>query len=291
MIAYLLGIDGGGTGTRVLVARADGTVIAQGQAGPSALGQGIALAWQHILQATHAAFASIKQATPDWSACALGAGLSGVNHQPWAQAFKAQNPGFAQIVLDTDAHAMLLGAHAGQPGVIVAAGTGSVGQVWRKDGSRAQVSGWGFPVGDEGSGAWLGLRAMALTQQAQDGRRAASPLTHAIGAHCGMQDDALQDWCTKAGQFEYAQLAKCVFECAGSDPLANDLLNQAAAALEAMALALDPDGTLPLALCGSVGQHLQPRLTPAILARCTPARFDAQHGALYLLKNALESNR
>lgn len=289
MIEYLLGVDGGGTGTRVAVAQPDGTLLAQGQAGPSALGQGVDAAWQHILQAVAAAFASMGRETPAWSVCAMGAGLSGINHRPWADEFRAKNPGFAALALDTDAHTMLLGAHGGQPGAMVAAGTGSVGAVLRSDGSRSEVSGWGFPVGDEGSGAWLGLRAMALAQQALDRRRPASPLAIAVQARCGSSREALQGWCAAARQFEYAQLARLVFECAPADPAANDLLIQAAAALDAMALAMDPGGTLPLALCGSIGQQLKPRLARATLARCVDARFDAPYGALLLIRTALET--
>lgn len=289
MIEYLLGVDGGGTGTRVIVAQTDGAVLARGQAGPSALGQGIAPAWHNIVLAIQAAFASVGRETPAWSACAMGAGLSGINHRPWADAFQAQNPGFARLVLESDAHTMLLGAHAGQAGVMVAAGTGSVGEVLRADGRRHEVSGWGFPVGDEGSGAWLGLRAMALAQQALDLRRPSSPLTHAVQARCGTTRDALQAWCATARQFEYAQLARLVFECAPTDPAANDLRLQAAAALDAMALGLDPGGTLPLTLCGSIGQQLKPHLAKATLARCVEARFDAPYGALLLIRTALET--
>ncbi len=291
MIEYLLGVDGGGTGTRVAVAQADGTVLAQGQAGPSALGQGIAPAWHSIVQAIGDAFTSIGRATPAWSVCAMGAGLSGINHRPWANEFLVKNPGFTKLMLDTDAHTMLLGAHGGQPGAMVAAGTGSVGEVLRSDGSRSEVSGWGFPVGDEGSGAWLGLRAMAIAQQAQDQRRASSPLAAAVQARCGTSRDALQAWCAHARQFEYAQLARLVFECAHADPAANDLLIEAAAALDAMALALDPRGKLPLAVCGSIGLQLKPHLAKITLARCVDARFDAPHGALLLIRTALKAQQ
>ena len=289
MIEYLLGVDGGGTGTRVALARTDGTVLAQGQAGPSALGQGIAPAWHEILQATAAAFASIGQAAPPGSACAVGAGLSGINHRPWADEFRATNPGFAKLVLESDAYTMLLGAHDGQPGALVAAGTGSVGEVLRRDGSRTQVSGWGFPAGDEGSGAWLGLRAMAIAQQTLDQRRAPGPLADALQTRCGTSREALLGWCATARQFEYAQLARLVFECAHADPAASDLLNEAAAALDAMAIALDPGGTLPLTVGGTVGQLLKPRLTRAIWERCVDPSFDATHGALILIRAALEA--
>ena len=289
MIEYLIGVDGGGTGTRVAVGRPDGSLLAHGQAGPSALGQGVSQAWQNILQAISNAFASVGVAPPLWSACAIGAGLSGVSYKPWSEQFLQDNPGFSQIVLDTDAHTMLLGAHGGHPGTMVAAGTGSVGQVLHADGSRFQVSGWGFPVGDEGSGAWLGLRAMGLAQQALDRRGPLGPLASAILQRCGSSREALQAWCAQSRQFEYAQLARLVFDTAATDPAAEDLLRQAAQALDAIALALDTTQTLPLAICGSIGEQLKGRLSQSTLARCVPAQQDATYGALHLIHKALET--
>lgn len=289
MIEYLIGVDGGGTGTRVSLARPDGVLLGQGQAGPSALGQGIGQAWTHIMQATTAAFAAAQLPLPAWHVCAMGAGLSGVSHRPWAEAFHTQNPGFAHLTLESDAYTMLLGAHAGQPGAIVAAGTGSVGEVLRADGSRFQVSGWGFPVGDEGSGAWLGLRAMALAQQAWDHRVVSGPLTQGIETICGNTRESLQAWCANARQFEYAQLAQYVFETAPVDPAADSLLNEAAAALQSIAQALDPGQSLPLSLCGSIGQRLQIRLPANTRERCVSPRFDAPYGALLLIKTAMET--
>ena len=56
MVEFLIGVDGGGTTTRALLARRDGAVIGQGRAGPSALGQGIAKAWEQIQVAIRQAF-------------------------------------------------------------------------------------------------------------------------------------------------------------------------------------------------------------------------------------------
>ena len=49
----------------------------------------------------------------------LAAGLSGVSHGPWRDAFLARDPGFAALDAETDAYTMLLGAHGGQPGAIL----------------------------------------------------------------------------------------------------------------------------------------------------------------------------
>lgn len=264
--------------------------MAQASAGPSALGQGVAAAWHNILDGIHQAFARAELAVPDWSHCALGAGLSGVHHEPWRDAFVATNPGFAHLAVENDAYIALLAAHKGQPGAMVAAGTGSVGEALYADGSRHEVSGWGFPVGDEGSGAWLGLRAMSHAQEVMDGRLAGGTLAAQVHQSCGSRRAALQAWCASAGQNEYAQLALTVFASAASDPVAEALLADAAGALERMAAALDPQANLPLAVCGSVGRQLLPRLAGATRARCIASPQDAVHGALTLVHQSLEKS-
>ena len=288
-IDYVIGVDGGGTGTRVRVARPDGTLLAQGAAGPSALGQGVDSAWRQILLAVTTAFNSGGIAFPDVSRCVLAAGLSGSGHKPWREDFLALNPGFASVLVESDGYTMLIGAHSGKSGVMVTAGTGSIAEALYADGSRREVGGWGFPVGDEGSGAWLGLRAMAHTHAAQDGRMPQGALARKILDHCGGSAEALLAWCADARQFKYAQLALLVFEAAEEelqpDPVAQALLNEAARALEFLADVLDPESQLPVAVCGSVGQRLQRRLSNALQSRCVVPAHDASHGALMLAMN------
>jgi len=283
MLDFWIGVDGGGTGTRVLLTRAQGAVLGRGQAGPSALGQGIDAAWSQILQAIQQAFAA---ASLDFlpTQCAIGAGLSGVHNPVWRDAFVASNPGFGALVLESDATTMLLGAHAGRPGVMVAAGTGSVGEALHGNGMRTSVGGWGFPVGDEGSGAWMGLHAVRHAQATLDGRTQVSPLTHAVLQHCGASRDALQDWCARAGQFAYASLAPLVFASEGQDPLADALLSQAAQELETMVGALDPAQALPVAFCGSIGELMKSRVSQTLQQRMVEPQWGAVEGALELLK-------
>lgn len=290
MIDYVIGVDGGGTGTRVRVAYPNGTQLAQGVAGPSALGQGLEFAWTHILQAIAAAFESCSVPVPHWSRCILAAGLSGNGHLPWREGFLALNPGFVVVLLESDATTMLWGAHGGKPGVMVTAGTGSIGEALYADGSRREVGGWGFPVGDEGSGAWLGLRAMAHTQAVEDGRESPGLLSSLVRAHCGGSAEALLAWCADARQFKYAQLALLVFDAAVSDPVARHLLDAAAAELERLAHVLDPEGQMPVAVCGSVGKQLQSRLTDDLQRRCVAPAHDATHGALFLALKYLETH-
>lgn len=287
MIEFLIGVDGGGSGTRACIAHRDGPVIGHGTAGPSALGQGIPAAWTQVLRAIEQAFAASRLAAPQWHQCALGAGLSGVSNRPWRDQFVATDPGFGRLLVETDAFTTVLGAHQGRPGAIVAAGTGSVGEVLRSDHTRFSVGGWGFPVGDEGSGAWLGLRAVRLAQCAMDSRINAGTLVRSVWQQCGADRDTLQAWCDHAGQFAYAQLAVAVFDAEPSDPAAANLLSRAVASLDAMALALDPHGGLPLSICGSIGRRLAPRLSPAVRSRIVDADNDALAGAMTLIRLAI----
>lgn len=288
MIEFLVGVDGGGTATRALLADRDGAVLGRGVAGPSGLAHGTATAWREVRLAIVRAFDSAGLRHPDdWSRCALGAGLAGSNHAPWRDAFIAQNIGFGQLAVDTDGFTMLLGAHAGRAGVVVAAGTGSVAEVLRADGSRGSVGGWGFPVGDEGSGAWLGLRAVRIAQAAIDGRAPSGALARKVWAVCGAERDTLLAWCAQAGQFAYAQLAPIVFDTEARDPAAAHLLARAVAELEAMAHALDPRGELPLAVSGSVARRLAPRLEPALRARRVEPADGPDSGALALIRRAV----
>ncbi len=283
---YLVTVDGGGSGTRLRLHDLQGRVLGEGQAGPSALSLGAAQAWGPIAAALQQAAGQAGLPLPDWGEIALGLGLAGANGRELAAAFLAAQPGLAHIALDHDGITTVLGAHGGQPGAVIAAGTGTVGLGLRADGSRQLVSGFGFRWGDEGSGAWLGLQAMGLAQQALDGRRRAGALAHAVWTHCGgAERSALLAWCKAANATETAALAPLVFAAAAEDPQAERLLQAAARELAQVARALD--ARLPLALAGSIAlrlaEHLGDRLPAALRKRRVAALGTALDGALYLL--------
>ena len=287
MIDYLIGVDGGGTGTRVRIARAGGGDIAQAQGGPSGLAHGIDKAWKAIGDAVAAAFASAGIAHPPLPAMAIGLGLAGVHNKEWAAQFVAANPGYSALRLETDGFTTLVGAHQGKPGAIVAIGTGSVGQVLLPNGEQREVGGWGFPAGDEASGGWMGLRANHHIEQVLDGRRPPSAFAqHDIDA-CGGNRDAIQVWLGKASQTAYASLAPIVVANAG-DPTARQILADAGAEVATIARALDPAAELPLALCGGLGQALRAWLPAELLARTVAPHGDAASGALRMIEQHIE---
>ena len=283
-VKFLIGVDGGGTGTRACVAASDGAVLAQAEGPGSALSLGVEKAWRTILSTLDAAFARIGVASPGYRDCALGIGLSGVHNSQWAQQFQAQSPGFAALKLATDGFTTLLGAHAGQPGVIVALGTGSIGEALYADGSHREVGGWGYPSGDEASGAWLGQRAAQLTQMALDGRSSHGPLTRSVLEFVGGSWQSMMGWNGSATPAQFAQLAPLVLAAARTDPQADALLRQAGEDAWAIARALDPRSELPTALCGGLGQALRDWLPPGFRQQLVPPRGDATRGALLLLQ-------
>lgn len=288
MFEYLIGVDGGGTGTRVRVSRIDGTELAHGTGGPSGLINGRDKAWQSVMEAVESAFASAGIAMPDLGRMAIGLGLAGVHNRQWAAEFESLNPGFGAIVVETDAFTTVLGAHLGEPGAIIALGTGSVGEALLADGRRREVGGWGFPAGDEAGGAWMGLRALNHIQQALDGRVPAGEFAKDVIAFCGGDRQGVQVWAAKATQTVYAQLAPLVVKHGANDDTARAILHEAGAEVAKIGEALDPDKRLPIALCGGLGEPLRPHLPPGLLARIIRPQADSAAGGLILIRKRLE---
>jgi glucosamine kinase len=278
---FLIGIDGGGSGTRVVLGDAQGRELAQAASGPSGLGLGIERAWQAIEAGCGEAFKRAG-ATLDWSRCVLGCGLAGFNNRDWLAEFHAQAPALAGLAVEHDAYTTLLGAHGGAPGVIVALGTGSVAASLAADGEFRVASGYGYPSGDEASGAWLGLRLIVHAQQALDGRVPNDDLARALLASTGAQDgDGLVVWLCAANQTAYARLAPLAFEHR-AHPFVARLLGEAGIEVGKMIAALDASGTLPIALCGGLGAPLREYVPQVYQARLRAPLTDSAHGGLQL---------
>lgn len=72
-------------------------------------------------------------------------------------------------LLHHDAYIAHYGAFEGQPGVMVTAGTGSIAFGKNKDGEVGRAGGWGWLLGDEGSGWWIGHQAVRAALAAWEG--------------------------------------------------------------------------------------------------------------------------
>lgn len=279
--SWLVGVDGGGTGTRVALGDINGVELARASAGPSGLGLGIERAWQAIEAGCRAAFADAGVPF-DWSQCVLGCGLAGVNNPAWLEPFLAAAPGVAALAVESDVYTSLLGAHGGAPGVVVALGTGSVAAALSESGECRIAGGFGFPSGDEASGAWFGLRAIVWAQQALDGRVVMDAFAQALLAHVNAGDrESLIVWQCAANQTAYASLAPVVL-AHREHPFVAKLLAEAGEAIGKFIVALDPQAALPVALAGGLGQPLREWIPQAQRERLRAPLADSTSGALRL---------
>jgi glucosamine kinase len=293
-LAFRVGVDGGGTGTRARLQDATGRTLWLGLAGPSGLSQGTRPAWQQVQQALANAFAAAGLPPAAPGDVALGLGLAGAEVGGLRADFLDGNPGYALGLLENDGITQLAGAHAGRPGIVVAVGTGAVAAAQYADGSQRRCGGWGWPAGDEGAGSWLGLQAVRALQHALDGRAQPGPLSAAVAAALGAEAAAVQTWALQAGQQACAQLAPLVFAAAEQgDLLAEALLQTAAAETARLADALSAQRVdaveLPIVLNGSVGARLASRWPAALQARLAAPAGDSADGALWLLRRALQA--
>jgi glucosamine kinase len=135
-----------------------------------------------------------------------------------------------EVVVEPDGMIALYDAFADGPGILLVAGTGSIAYGRGPKGNTLRCGGWGPDIGDEGSGAWIGRRALAIVCAATDGRERDTALVGAI-LTATQTDDAfgLIPWAAAADVRTVSQLATVVLSAAAAgDPRANSLVTLAA---------------------------------------------------------------
>lgn len=285
---YLIGVDGGGTGTRVLLTTLQhfnqGQILAEIHTGPTALVHGREKAWSVINKAITEAFSKAQIKDYQKSDCSISLGLSGANNQLWKKEFESLHAGFKNCVVNTDAITTFWGACPAGVGIVLALGTGSVGLRRNLAGEILTVSGWGFPAGDEASGSWLGLKVAGFIQKVFDGREKECLLSTIVKENFSWSNtDLFLQWLGSAGQNEFAKIAPSLFQAAQqNDEYALKLINHALFDIEKMLFALDPIEKEKFCLCGGIGQSLMPYLPPELLARHEKAQNTSAQGALHL---------
>ena len=171
-----LGIDGGQTGTKSILADASGRVLGIGRGGPAIhLKDGATREHAHrvLYEAIHQALrqAGLPDTTEITSAFLGFSGVSG----PEAPAAKTycevvQEQFVVQsIFIDHDAQTALAGAIPSMTGVIAIAGTGSIAFAMNASGASARAGGWGYLLGDPGSAYEIGRQALAAVALTHDG--------------------------------------------------------------------------------------------------------------------------
>lgn len=280
-MAHLLGIDGGGSRCRAALADADGRVLGTAEAGAANVWTDAEGARYSILEATGGALAAAGLAEAPGDLVAV-LGLAGAN-LPEAAARIAGLLPFARMRIETDALIALRGALGTRDGLAAMLGTGSVFG-WQRGGRIGIVGGWGFQLGDQGSGARLGKALLERALLAHDGLVPGSALLAALVDEAGGAAALVVSMRGAApGRFA-ALVPRLVAAEAAGDAGAAAVLGAATAEVSAILAALDPGGRLPVCFTGGLGAIYAGRLAEELGARRIAAEGSPLDGALALAR-------
>lgn len=262
MSRLIVGVDGGGSKTKVVVADEQGHELATATGPGSAVRPGEASQSAEVIaQSVRDALAACHRA--DETPHVLCAGLAGVGREPERLAVRAALVRLEVadlVIVEPDASIALEDAFGDGPGILLVSGTGSSCFGRSPTGAFGRCGGWGPNIGDEGSGAWIGKKALSVVSAAADGREPETALLGALLTALELDDsDGLIGWAVHATPATLARLASTVITVAAlGDLRANSVLTMAAEELVthvralARQLFVDERAAIPVALAGGL---------------------------------------
>lgn len=244
---YFLGIDGGGTKTVGILATERGEIIAKVQAGPSnyhvvGIEQTQLVLLEIITKLSTYIGSTQLQSIP---VCIGMAGLGREDDRVVIGKICDQIGINEDRILTHDAHIALVGGVGKNAGVIVISGTGSIVYGINESGKEVRAGGWGYLLGDEGSGYDIALKGLQAVARSADKRVQPTLLTDLILKKLDLDTpNDLIRWTHAANRDEIAQLAGTVFEAAEMcDEKAGQIIDNAftelACAVETVTVQLD----------------------------------------------------
>jgi glucosamine kinase len=309
----VVGVDAGGSKTRVIVATSRGEHLAElvGAGAPMAPGDADDCADIIAGLVTRALASALAGA--DYGVTVprvLYAGVAGTGREAEQVALQealVRRDLAEEIVVETDASVALADAFGGRSGVLLIAGTGSIAFGRSPAGMFARCGGWGAAFGDEGGGAWIGRRALSVVAAAHDGREPETALTGAILTAAQVNEvEQLIPWALGADREMIAALAPSVLAMAMQDDVrANSIVDMAVEELVlhvralAKQLFVDDRAAFDLALTGGLlhrGSLLRKRLERRLRAAVPGATMhvgevDGARGAVKLALNMATASR
>ncbi|HET9269199.1 MAG TPA: BadF/BadG/BcrA/BcrD ATPase family protein, partial [Vicinamibacterales bacterium] len=234
----VLGIDAGGSRTTALLADATGRVVS------TARGPGANLQSAGELEVEKVLHQLIEDTLGDSPArpAAICLGMAGVDRADDARIIRGilARIGYrARALVVNDALIALEAGLPGTPGIVMIAGTGSIGYGRDDRGQAARAGGLGHVLSDEGSGYWLGREALRAVVRAADGRGERTALTASVLRHYDVGEPAHLVrivYSSSARPAEIAALAREVGEVADAgDPVAEAIVEHGASELVRMA--------------------------------------------------------
>ncbi len=257
MQPILVGVDAGGTKTIAAVARASQELArAMGVVGAVRPGR--------TGDAATAIAGVVREALADagvMRADALVVGAAGAGREPERLALETALEAeqlATKVRVTTDIALLHLAAFGERPGLVLAAGTGSIAEGRDAAGRRHRAGGFGWVMSDGGSGSWIGRQALETIAHRRDSGDAASALESGVLAATGAADFvALVRWSLSAEATSLAALVPAVVGAAAEgDTYAVAILDDAAAELVQLARhvvrRMSSGGTVHLALAGGL---------------------------------------
>jgi glucosamine kinase len=189
-MTYYMGIDGGGSNLRVVIVTeqlSETTRVKAGACNPSSVGRDAAA--DIIQQAMQVAITQAKLTPEQIAGVGIGvAGASATYAADWLRQVVCGVLPDAHIAPSSDNEIALVGARGERRGILLLSGTGSVAFGVNDAGEAVQVGGWGYLLGDEGSGYWLGLQALrALVTQSDGTLELVTILAQRVAEHLSLQ--------------------------------------------------------------------------------------------------------
>ncbi len=238
---HVLGIDAGGTKTVCLLADEHGTVIGAGRRSGANLQAVGELEVEKVLHDVMEDAIGHRAVVP----AAICLGIAGVDRPDDLITVRGIMKRIGQksrTLVVNDALVALEAGAPGQPGVVVVSGTGSIAYGRNAAGEAARSGGWGYVLGDEGSGYWIGRAALRAVLRESDRRGPVTALSGLLLSHFGVsQAQGLihEVYHTNLRPAAIGSLAQCVQEAfSQGDPVAIGILRAAADELESSALAV-----------------------------------------------------
>ena len=298
MTFIVIGVDGGGSKTRVIVADEQGTALGEVVGPASGVKPGRADASADVIaESVRDALASCEMTHVVPKVLCIG--VAGVGRDAERQALWQALAGrdlAEEVVVHPDYSIALDDAFGDGAGILLISGTGSVAFGRGPSGTIARCGGWGAAIGDEGSGAWVGRRALSVVTAAADGREPETALMGAVLTAAQVNEPLeLIAWAAQATPAQLATLAPVVSSVADAGDLrANALISLAVEELVLHVRSLarqlfgDERAAMPVAFSGgmltrgtTLRKRLEQRLRSAVPgAQVQAAEVDAARGAV-----------
>lgn len=259
----ILALDGGGTGCRARLLDASGTRLAEATGGPANIASNPEGARDSIIAVARSLLEMSGKPPGDVSRIHALLGVAGSNIHGAVPRLLPELP-FARTIVENDARIALEGAIGPAEGVVASIGTGSVLSM-RCENAIHSLGGWGYVLGDQASGAWLGRSLLSETLLAFDGMTPPSPITDQVLQEFGGDPARIVDFATQAPPSEMARFARWVVDADHRhDPVAVHLIRNGTQdlmrLLDAAAARFGAAGAPRICLLGGLGPVYAGRL-------------------------------